>query len=89
MPSELDDIDQARYPHEPRPGKTHYAGCWRAPGHHNCAVAKVYRSARALAQVHAPAIDELLDIVEEEAGEDAARAIARLRDVGLKEEVEG
>lgn len=44
--------------------------------------------ARALAQVTAPAIDELLEAVEDEAGPDAAEAIARLRDIGLQLEVE-
>jgi len=27
------------YPYEPDTGRTHYEGCWRERGHHNCAVA--------------------------------------------------
>ena len=37
-------VDEARtFPYEANPGSTHWDGCWKAPRHHNCAVAEVYR----------------------------------------------
>jgi hypothetical protein len=35
----MDDTKQRPYPDDP--GQTHYDGCWRSRGHHNCAVARV------------------------------------------------
>lgn len=33
-------------PAPPSPdGRTHYAGCWRTPGHHDCAIAEIERIA--------------------------------------------
>ena len=29
------------YPYPDNPGSTHWQGCWRCVGHHNCAVAAV------------------------------------------------
>ena len=38
-------VDEARtFPYEANPGSTHWDGCWKAPRHHNCAVAEVYRA---------------------------------------------
>jgi FtsZ-binding cell division protein ZapB len=34
------------YPYEDETGQTHFDGCWTQRGHHNCAVANVYRLAR-------------------------------------------
>lgn len=31
------------YPYKPNPGQTHFEGCWKTQGHHNCAVAEVRR----------------------------------------------
>jgi hypothetical protein len=31
------------YPYPEDAGRTHYEGCWRERGHHNCAVAEVER----------------------------------------------
>ena len=30
------------YPYEINKGQTHYEGCWKDPGHHNCATDRVY-----------------------------------------------
>ncbi len=31
-------------------GRTHWEGCWREPGHHNCAVREIERLRAALAE---------------------------------------
>ena len=31
------------YPHPTNPGQTHWNGCWKDRGHHNCAVAYAMR----------------------------------------------
>lgn len=36
-----DVSEEKEYPHEPKRGKTHWVDCWKAKGHHNCAVARV------------------------------------------------
>lgn len=36
----------AELPYADNPGATHYDGCWRDRGHHNCAVAEVERLRR-------------------------------------------
>lgn len=35
-------ITDKKLPYPENPGQTHFDGCWREPGHHNCAVALLY-----------------------------------------------
>lgn len=37
----------APLPYPENPGATHFDGCWRTPGHHNCAVQRVEEVRRA------------------------------------------
>ena len=39
-------------PHPDNPGQTHFEGCWRHPGHHNCAVTLIDRLQAELALWH-------------------------------------
>ena len=43
----LDRIKE-RLPYPENPGKTHWEGCWRDRGHHNCAVLEITRLRTAL-----------------------------------------
>lgn len=38
------------YPYPDNPGQTHWQGCWRCVGHHNCAVAAVDKLREAIAE---------------------------------------
>lgn len=31
------------YPYPLEDGQTHWEDCWRYPGHHNCAVSRIYK----------------------------------------------
>lgn len=38
-------------------GRTHYAGCWRTPGHHDCAIAEIERLKDGWAAVHCTIVE--------------------------------
>lgn len=40
MSETSEGVEEAEFPEPTRPGQTHYEGCWKTPGHHNCAVAR-------------------------------------------------
>jgi hypothetical protein len=50
------EIARLRAPYPDNPGATHFDGCWRTRGHHNCAVAEVER-----VTADADALGSLLD----------------------------
>lgn len=55
----VDEVKRLRagLPHPPDAGRTHWDGCWRQRGHHNCAVQRVEHTEVELAQVRAEAKD--------------------------------
>lgn len=51
--------DRGRGPYPDNPGATHYPGCWREPGHHNCAVERVRELEQALEKIEALVMEYL------------------------------
>ena len=59
------------YPYPDDPGQTHYDGCWRERGHHNCAMREVERLQNE--------VKDLQSILDTDPNEEAFRVIEEIR----------